>query len=147
MWTAEVVLLCALNMLGRSPSSLPPIELVSTLPPGASPGVEAYVLPGDPHIYLVTTSANFLDARAARVRCGDTMVIRKIASVLIHEEAHLRQGADEKTAYEVQLMTLMALGAGVGSPPYMQVARALRHTLKQQRYARRPDGLMASAQP
>jgi hypothetical protein len=106
--------------------------------------VEAYVRADDPHIYLVTTSASFRSAREAMNRCGDTMALRKIASVLIHEEAHLRHGADERTAYEKQLLTLTALGAGAGSPPYTEVARAMRHVLQQQRG---PTGLMTSARP
>ena len=146
MWTVEVVLMCALNMLGRSPSSLPPIELVSTLPANVSPGAEAYVRHNDPRIYLVTTTASFRDGRESKDRCGNAMATRKIASVIIHEEVHLRQGADEKTAYQAQLTMLMALGAGVGTVPYMEVSRAMRHTLEQQRRNKPPAGLMASAQ-
>jgi len=77
-------------------------------------------------------------------RCGDIMAARKIASLLIHEELHIRQGASEKTAYQAQLMTLTALGASIGSPPYMEVVRAMKHTLKQQQA---PAGLLASRAP
>ena len=142
MSTAEVVLVCALNLLGRSASSFPPIEFIGTAPLGASPGVEAYVGPIDRKIYIVTTSAAFQQLLRTGNRCGDIMAARKLASVLIHEEAHIRQDATEKAAYQAQLLTLTALGSGVGSPPYMEVVRAMRHTLKRQQA---PPRLIAAA--
>jgi len=142
MWTAEAVLVCALNLLGRSANSFPPIEFVRTPPIEASPGVEAYVGPTDRKIYIVTTTNTFQRLLQTGVRCGDIMAARKMASLLIHEELHIRKGASEKAAYERQLVTLTVLGAGVGSPPYMEVQRAMIHTLKRQRQA--PAGLMAS---
>jgi hypothetical protein len=145
MWTAEAVLVCALGLLGRAESSLPPIELVTQAPADASAGVEAYVRRPDPRIYLVATSDAFREARAAVERCGNTMAIRKIASVLIHEEVHVRQGGDEKAAYHAQLTILTALGAGPGSPPYSAVKKAMIYTLKQQRT--NAARLMAVAQP
>ena len=133
MWTAEAVLVCALSLLGRPASSFPPIELVDRAHVGGSAGAEAYVRRGEQRIYVVTSSDTFRDARESQDRCGNTMAIRKIASVLIHEEVHLRNGSDEKQAYEAQLTTLTALGAGPGSPPYSSVKRAMRYTLDQQR--------------
>jgi hypothetical protein len=135
MWTAEAVLVCAMSMLGRPASSFPPIELVERSHHGASIGAEAYVRREEQRIYVVTSSDTFREARVSQDRCGNTMAIRKIASVLIHEEVHLRQGAGEKAAYEAQLTTLTALGAGPGSPPYASVKRAMRYTLDQQRKA------------
>ena len=132
MWTAEVVLVCALNLLGRSASSFPPIEFTPTAPAGASRWVEAYVGPLDRKIYIITTTDTFQRLLRTRNRCGDIMAARKLASLLIHEELHIRQGASEKAAYQGQLMTLTALGAGIGSLPYMEVSRAMRHTLKRQ---------------
>ena len=143
MWTAEVVLVCALNLLGRSASSFPPIEFTPTAPLGASRWVEAYVGPLDRKIYIITTTDSFQRLLQTGNRCGDIMAARKLASLLIHEELHIRQGASEKTAYQGQLMTLTALGAGVGSPPYMEVVRAMRHTLKRQQQA--PAGLIAAS--
>jgi len=145
MWTAEAVLVCALTMLGRAERSFPPIELVSQIPVTVSAGVEAYVRRGDPRIFLVTTSATFRDAQASLDRCSNLMAIRKIASVLIHEEVHLRQGLGEKAAYEAQLTILTALGAGPGSPPYSAVQKAMFYTLKHQR--QNAARLMAAAQP
>ena len=146
MWTAEVVLLCALEILGRSAGSFPSIELVATAPANASAGVEAYVGPRDKKIYLLTTSAAFRSLMASRTRCGDVMAARKIASVLIHEELHVRQNADERTAYEAQLLRLIMLGSGVGTPPYQEVFRAMQRTTNRRRSPAAPAaaGLMAS---
>jgi hypothetical protein len=110
---------------------------------GASRWVEAYVGPIDRKIYILTTTDSFQRLQQSRNRCGDVMAARKIASLLIHEELHIRQGASEQTAYQAQLMTLSALGASVGSPPYMEVIRAMKQTLKRQRQT--PTGLMASS--
>jgi hypothetical protein len=135
MWTAEAVLVCAMGLLGRPASSFPPIELVDRAHHGASIGAEAYVRRDEQRIYVVISSDTFREARVSQGRCGNTMAIRKIASVLIHEEVHLRQGAGEKAAYEAQLTTLNALGAGPGSPAYASVKRAMRFTLDQQKKA------------
>ena len=143
MWTAEVVLVCALNLLGRSADTFPPIEFTQTAPVGASRWVEAYVGPIDRKIYILTTTDSFHRLQQARNRCGDIMAARKIASLLIHEELHIRQGASEQRAYQAQLMTLSALGASIGSPPYMEVIRAMNQTLKRQRQT--PTGLMAAS--
>ena len=147
MWTAEVVLLCALQMLGRSASSFPPITMIDTLPADVSAGAEGYVRHNDAHIYLVTSGENFRDAQMSINRCGNTNAVRKIASVLIHEEAHLRQAADERSAYEAQLTTLTALGAGPGSPAYQATFRAMQLAVRQQRRKSVPAGLIASATP
>ena len=148
MWTAEVVLLCALDVLGRSAGSFPPIELVTTAPINASPGVEAYVGPRDKKIYLLITSSAFRRLMENQTRCGDVMAARKLASVLIHEELHIRENATERTAYEAQLVRLIMMGAGVGTPPYQEVFRAMQHTKKRERapapMAATPTGLMAS---
>ena len=145
MWTAEVVLLCALTLLGRSEASFPPIAFIET-PPNVSAGAEGFVRDNDPHIYLVTTGGNFRAARESRTRCGATNAVRKIASILIHEEVHLRQAADERTAYEAQLTMLTALGAGPGSPPYQKPIRAMQRAVKPRPHPA-PAGLLASAIP
>jgi len=146
MWTAEIALVCALEILGRSAGSFPPIELVVTAPANASAGVEAYVGPRDKKIYLITTSSAFRRLMENQARCGDVMAARKLASVLIHEELHIRQNADERTAYEAQLVRLIMMGSGVGSPPYQEVFRAMQHTTKRgrARAPATPAGLMAS---
>lgn len=133
MLTAEVALVCALELLGRPRSSFPPIEFIRTAPVDASAGVEAYVGPTDRKIYVVTTSSTFQQLLKSERRCSDRHAARKLASVLVHEEAHIRKGASEKSAYQLQLVTLTALGSGLGSPPYMEVMRAMQHTLSRQR--------------
>ena len=143
MWTAEVALVCALEVLGRSAGSFPPIELVATAPANASPGVEAYVGPRDKKIYLLTTSSAFRRLMQTQTRCGDVNAARKLASVLIHEELHIRENASERTAYEAQLVHLIRMGAGVGTPPYQEVFRAMRHT-NRHRTPAPAAGLMAS---
>jgi hypothetical protein len=143
VWTAEAVLVCALTLLGRSERSFPPIALVDTVPAEASPQVEAYVRVNDDRIYVVTTSPTFRRLQTHKERCGDLQAARKLASVLVHEELHVREHADEKAAYSAQLTTLTALGSGLGTPPYQEVHRAMRAALKQKRPA--PDRIMVIA--
>ena len=49
----------------------------------------------------------------------------KIASILVHEEWHLRNGADERGAYLAQLTALAALCFNADSPVYWAVKRAM----------------------
>ena len=130
MWTAETVLACALTVLHRSARSFPPIEFVETRPAGVSPNADAYVPLGGTRIYLITTSPAFIRARRAAYKCGELNAIRKIASVLVHEEWHVRHGSDEAEAYAAQLSTLVALDAGPGSPLYSEVARSMQATMR-----------------
>jgi hypothetical protein len=144
VWTAEAVLVCALTLLGRGLGSFPPIDLVATLPADVTPAAEAFVRINSGRISLVTTSSTFRRLQQVRDQCGDTLAARKLASILIHEEMHVKQGADEKNAYLAQLTTLTALGSGIGSPPYQEVVRAMRHTLAQRRSA--PERVMVIAE-
>jgi hypothetical protein len=134
MWTAETVLVCALNLLHRSAHSFPPIEFVSTRPAYISGNAEAYVLEGDRRIHLVTATAAFERARRAAHKCGELQALRKIASVLVHEEWHVRNGSDERGAYIAQLRTLVDLDAGPGNPLFTEVRRSMRFAIS----ARRP---------
>ena len=133
MWTAETVLVCALTLLHRSTGSFPPIEFVDTRPAYVSPNADAYVPLGGTRIYLITTSPAFIRARRAVYRCGELNAIRKIASVLVHEEWHVRHGSSEADAYAEQLSTLVALDAGPGSPLYSEVTRAMQATRRRSR--------------
>jgi hypothetical protein len=99
---------------------MPPIELVAVPPSDVSAGAEAFVRRAPPTIYVIVSSALFQEA-FARGHCSDSPEMKKLASVLAHEHAHLRDGADEKEAYEHQLMTLVRLGAGPGTSVYRQV--------------------------
>ncbi len=130
MWTAETVLVCALTLLHRSLVSFPPIELLETRPPYVSPNADAYVPIGGTRIYLITTSPAFARARSAVYKCGELNAIRKIASILVHEEWHVRHGSNEADAYAAQLSTLVHLDAGPGSPLYAEVARAMRAAMR-----------------
>ena len=143
MWTAEAVLVCALTLLGRGLGSFPPIDLVATVPADVSPAAEAFVRINSGRISLVTTSSIFRRLQQARDQCSDIMAARKLASILVHEETHVKQGADEKSAYAAQLTTLTALGAGIGSPPYQEVVRAMRLTLAMRR--KEPERMMVIA--
>jgi len=132
MWTAEVVLVCALSLLHRSADSFPPIELVSARPPYVSAHAEGYVLQGHARIHLVTASSAFARARRALYKCGDVNAIRKIASMLVHEEWHVRHGSDEADAYLAQLTTLASLNAGPGTPLFTDVSRSMQAELRRQ---------------
>jgi hypothetical protein len=137
MWAAETVLVCALTLLHRSVHSFPPIEFVSVRPAYVSDNAEAYVLTGDTRIFLVTASPAFVRARRAVFKCGDLQALRKIASVLVHEEWHVRHGSDEAGAYAAQLGTLVYLNAGPGNPLYDEVTRSLRFATRGRRWPRR----------
>jgi hypothetical protein len=133
MWTAETVLVCALTLLHRRVDSFPPIEFVAHRPQYVSVNADAYVPIGDSRIYLITTSRAFVRARRALYRCGELDALRKIASVLVHEEWHVRNGSDEEGAYAAQLTTLVSLDAGPGNPVYTEVTRSMRARLRRSR--------------
>ena len=133
MWTAETVLVCALTLLPRSPGSFPPIVLVHTRPAYASSTAEGWVVERDERIYLLATSPTFRRAMRASERCGDLQALKKIASVIVHEEWHIRHGPDEAEAYAAQLTALTALHAGPGSPLFTEVWRARRAATERQR--------------
>jgi hypothetical protein len=129
MWTAEGVLLCVLSLMGRgvgTEQGLPPIEFVSTVPADVSPRAEGFIRRGTTVIYLVTSSAVFQRAQRTTHRCGDLNALRKLASIIVHEEWHLTHDSDEAAAYAAQLTTLAALGAGPGHALYTEVQRASR---------------------
>ncbi len=128
MWTAQTVLVCALALLGRD-ASFPPIQFVDVPPPDVSRSAEAFVRHDDPNIYLVTSTDAFQRAEHAIWRCGDIEAIRKIASVLVHEEWHLKYGFDEAGAYTAQLAALSYVGAGPSSHLYAEVMRSRQTTL------------------
>ena len=133
MWTAETVLVCALTVLHRSIESFPPIELVEVRPPYVSANADAYVPFGQSRIYLITTSPAFSQARRALYKCGALNALRKIASVLVHEEWHVRHGSDEAGTYAAQLTTLASLDAGPGSRLYHEVVRSMQATIRRSR--------------
>ena len=143
MWSAETVVACALALLTRSAASLPPIELVDVPPPYASPQADAYVRVGEARIYLVTSSDVFRRAQASKYRCGDLDAHRLLASVIIHEEWHVKHGRDEVEAYNAQLITMQLLGARPGNPAYTMVWRSARAALARRKAADRMAQLVA----
>jgi hypothetical protein len=126
VWSPETVLVCALTLLARGESSFPPISFVDAPPAAASPAAEAFVRHGEARIYIVASSGIVQRARGATVKCGELDAVRKLASVLVHEEWHVRHGADEEGAYQAQLMALASMGAGPGTPVFLEVLRAQR---------------------
>jgi hypothetical protein len=142
MWTAASVLACALSVLGRSESSMPRIELIDVAPIGISVGAEAFIWPGSGTIYLIT-STDVFQAALARRHCSDSVVMRKLASILAHEEWHIRHGSDEKAAYEYQLITLIRLGEPPGTNLYRAVQSSMLHILKARKRAP-PEQMLAS---
>jgi hypothetical protein len=134
MTDAAAVVLCALALLGRSPETMPRIELVDLVmldhvTDGMSP-IEGYVIRGSGTISVVTSSAAFRTAR-----CGRRRSLLKLASILAHEEWHVRCGGDERGAYEAQLAALVRLGAGPETAVYQQVRQAMFYVLASDRYA------------
>jgi len=129
VWTAEAVLVCALTLLGRSEHSFPPIHFVSALPADVSAEAEAFTRVNDRHIYLLTASPLFQRLQRGANLCGELAAVRKLASVLVHEEAHVVRGASESEAYAAQLTALAALGAGPGNMLYTEVGRSMRRAL------------------
>jgi hypothetical protein len=129
MWSAATVLVCALDILGRSASTFPPINLIAERPPHVSPLAEAFTVTGVDAIFILTSSDTFRSIQRASIRCGNIAPVRKLASILIHEEAHVRSASSEYDAYEAQLSTLAMLGASPGSPLYTSVARARKAVL------------------
>ena len=94
MPSAAAVVACALALLGRKrDATMPPIVLVDVPPVHASAQVEAYVRPSDS---TPSTSSPRLSCFATvqgwRSDCGDPLALKKLASVLVHEEWHIRHG-------------------------------------------------------
>jgi len=144
MWTAASVLACALSILGRSESNMPRIELVDVAPPEVSVGAEAFVQRGT--IHLITSSSVFETALRARDGCTLSLAIRKLASILAHEEWHVRRGPDEKAAYEMQLMTLVRLGVEPGSSVYREVQLSMQRVIEARKRTR-PVRVLAGIPP
>ena len=139
MWTAETVLVCALALLPRQANGFPPIVLLDTRPADVSRNAEAFVRHGDPRIYLLTDAPSFDRARRAKHRCGELQALRKIASIIVHEEWHVRHPGDERGAYNAQLTALRSVGAEPGNPLLWEVQSAMRAALRRppDRIARR----------
>jgi hypothetical protein len=130
MTGAAAVLVCAIELLGRSPASMPPIEMVASPPLDVSPNADAFVRTDNATIHVVTSTAAFKNAR-----CGNRRSLLKLASILVHEEWHVRNGSDERGAYDAQLLTLLRLGEPLTSPVYQSVYRAMQTVMRAQKQA------------
>lgn len=143
MWTAASALVCALTVLNRSEATFPPIEILDVAPAYVSVGTEAFVRHSTNTIYLIASSAVMRDAAGRHEHdCGDRVAVKKLASILIHEEWHLKHGADEQQAYQRQLTALTELGAGPGTSVYRDVQLAMQRVVA----ARRRSDVLVLAQ-
>ena len=148
MSAAAVVLVCALNVLGRSAHTLPPITILDARPPGVSINADAFVDRRDGVIYMISTAPAFAAAmRAHRVgrECRDRDTLRLIASIIVHEEWHFKNGSDERGAYATQLTELHKLGLGPGSWAYHAVTRAMQSVSKREEAGAPRPTILASA--
>ena len=125
MTGVSAVLVCAIELMGRSPASLPPIQVVAVPPPGVSANAEAFVRPGSNVIHIIASAPAVRDAK-----CENRPSLVRLAAILAHEEWHVRHGPDERAAYEAQLMMLMRLGAGPDTMVFHNVYRSMRFVLK-----------------
>jgi hypothetical protein len=130
MTSAAAVLVCAIGLLGRSPSSLPPIAVLAAPPFDVSSNADAFVRRGESTIYIIASSAAYRTAR-----CDNRRSLLKLASILVHEEWHVRHGSDERGAYQAQMLALLRLGEPMSSPLYRGVYQSMRVVLKAQQDA------------
>jgi hypothetical protein len=144
MPTAAAVIACALALLGKSETTMPPIVLVDVPPVYASRDVEAYVRTNDDTIYVVTSSPLFRAVQGWKSDCGDPLALKKLASVLIHEEWHVRhRGDDEQAAYYAQLTALVQLGVSPGHSVYTGVMRSMQAVDKKRKQKQKPEMVLA----
>lgn len=141
MPSAAAVIACALALLGKSESTMPRIVLVDVPPVHASAQVEAYVRPSDDTIYVVTSSPLFRFVQNWKSDCGDPLGLKKLASVLVHEEWHIRHGGPEREAYYAQLTALVQLGVHPGHAVYTSVMRSMQAVEKKAR--QKPEMILA----
>jgi hypothetical protein len=145
MSSAAAVLACALTLLGRSASRMPPIEFVSAPPPGVSSHAEAFVRRDPGTIYLITSAPVFREAMSMGPGCWDQdYELKKLASIIVHEEWHIRHGTDERGAYHAQLTTLLSLGLGPDSRVYYGVVKSMVTVLREQERSRKARALVAA---
>jgi hypothetical protein len=121
---------------------MPPIVLIDEAPPDVSAGAQAFVRRGTGTIYLITSSMAFREAADTGRQCSDADAMRSLASVLAHEEWHVRHGSDEKSAYEHQLITLIRLGVSPGAFVFRNVQLSMLKVLEQHK-RNVPDRVLA----
>ena len=143
MSAAAVVIACALDLLGRSASRLPPIEVLVSPPPGVSANAEGFADRSTGKIYVIASAPWFAVALSRHLgplqpgECRERDALKVIASIIVHEEWHLRHGPDERGAYYAQLTELGRLGLGAGTWATQRVTRAMLTVLRRQAIHRR----------
>jgi hypothetical protein len=138
------VFACALDLLGRRTAPFPPVQFTPHPPAGVSKTAQGFVRPGAGEIVLITSTEAFMQAR--QDGCRDLDAIREIASVLVHEEWHVRHGPDEAGAYDAQLMALFTTGANMDGRLFHKVKQAKLAVLAAATRTRSAD-LMARQRP
>jgi hypothetical protein len=138
MLTAAAVVVCALDLLGRSPESSVPIKFLNEPPPGASRNAEGFVTHNPDLIYLITSTPAFRAAQGGPYAQGTRDACRHIASVIVHEEWHLKNGGDEEGAYLAQMTALAALNANARA--IWSVRRSMKVAVEQQKARQRGSG-------
>jgi len=143
MLSAASALVCALAALNRTASTLPPIEILDSPPPYVSVGTEAFVRNGT--IYVIGSSAVVRYAAGRdEGRCGDLFAVKKLASILVHEEWHLTHPGDERGAYYRQLIALQEMGVNPGQSVYRDVQLSMQRVLELHKRARnKPERVLA----
>jgi len=124
VWSAATIFVCALELLGRSAASFPPVRFVEKAPPGVSPRAAAYVVPGDGRIVVITSTDAFTQARNSKDRCNNLEALHESAGVLAHEEWHVLHGPDEEGAYDAQLTALLLTGADLDGALFQKIKQA-----------------------
>jgi hypothetical protein len=140
MLSAAAVLVCALELLYRPATSFPPIVLLDTRPDDVTVTAEAFVRRNPDTIYLMTTSSVFREAQR-----GNQDALRKVASILVHEEWHLKHGPNEGRAYEAQLVALMRMGLHEGRPVFNEVRQTMLKVRKVEKQRARPQPVTLTA--
>ena len=134
----------ALVLTGYAIAKLP-IELASVAPNGASQGVEGWTLyradgQGE-RIVVYSESAIFRCASRPDTNTESHQCLLRLASVIVHEAWHFRNGRQETGAYTAQIQFLMANHASDAHIAAVQMARdrvlaAIRRAAKSARESR-----------
>jgi hypothetical protein len=134
----------ALVLAGFTIAKLP-IELASVAPKGASPGVEGWTLyradgQGE-RIFVYSGSEIFRCASRPDKNTESHPCLLRLASVIVHEAWHFRNGRQETGAYTAQIQFLIANHASDAHIAAVQMARdrvlaAIRKAAKAARESR-----------
>src|SRR5262245_2130100 len=143
MLSAATALVCALSALNRSEASLPRIVIMESAPSYVSVGTEAFANRDTKTIHVIASAAVVRDAAGRHQgECGDPDAVKKLASILVHEEWHILHGPDEEGAYQRQLIQLLLLGSPAGSRAFREVQLAMQ-TVVAARKRNRPELVVA----